>query len=343
MKNGERPTVAIRFAISLEHTVRNNVVESSLSLPVMATITLVLWLSASTREETASWLSLAVLAVTAYAIVEWNNQCQLLRVRSRMNSVTYLALVCLFPALHTAGTALIPALCLVGTYFMLFKACGEYKPQGYAFHGFFFLGIGSLFFPPMLLLAPVLFFACNTQLRILTLKTMSALVLGLILPFWLYAAFMGVAVPLYDVKETRLEYLDFHIPAYAEVPLWQWAALAFVGALGIFAVVHFVTTSYNDKIRTRQFFFTMLTGLFPLLLCALWWTDDFTITLPLLLVGITPFVAHFMALSKSNLSDYIFWGWIVLAFVFGIANYFNMWEEVPTKDDLLELLKYIPL
>lgn len=309
----------------------------------MSVFTFLLWVSSSERGNWMLWLSLAIVAATAYIIVEWNNQCQLLRIRSRMNSVTFLALINIFPLLHTAGLALAPALCLVLTYFMLFKTYDEYKPQGYAFHGFFFLGVGSLFFPPMLLLAPTLFVSCNMQLRILTLRTMSALALGLLLPFWLYAAAMGAGSALWGLKDTRLDYLSLRLPDYSDLQTWQWGALGLVLLLGLVCVGHFLATSYNDKIRTRQFFYTMIPSFVPLLFCMAWWPEDFLTTLTLLLVNLTPFAAHFLALSKIKYITFIFWLLAIIAFLLGVVNYCNLWEYLYTGIDLPELLRYIPI
>lgn len=311
-----------------EHSFRNTVAESSLSLPVMALITFLLWVIGP-KWDKELWGTLLLAGLMTYTIVEWNNQCQLLRIRSRMNSVTFLAFLCAFPALHTKGLAFIPAFCLLAAYFMLFKAYGEYKPQGYVFHGFFFLSLGSLFFPPLLLLAPTLFVSTNVQLRILTLKSFSALLIGLILPYWLYIAAMCVAVPVWGVEETRMRYLDFHLPDYSTLAPWHWGALAFIGILTFVAVVHFVSTSYNDKIRTRQYFYTMLISFVPIIFMALWWPSDITTTLPLLLLNLTPFVAHYLALAKSHSMTFFFWMWLILLITLGTFNHMDLWAKLP--------------
>lgn len=325
-----------------ERSFRNTVVESGMSLPVMSALTLLLWLIGP-RQDVWLWTSLAIVAVTTYVVVEWNNQCQLLRIRSRMNSVSFLALINIFPALHVAGQALIPALCLLATYFTLFKAYGKYRPQGYAFHAFFFLGLGSLVFPPMLLLAPTLLFSSNVQLRITTLKSVTAMLLGLLLPFWLYAAAMTVAVPLWGVEVAQLRYLsDVHLPDLTVFSPWQWGALAFIGMLGLVAVGHFVSTAYNDKIRTRQYYYTMLISFVPLLFATLWWPADFVVTLPLLLLNLTPFVAHYLALSRVRRMPLIFWLWLLIAVAVGAANYLDLWAYLPKQLNLPDLQSLLP-
>lgn len=311
-----------------EHSFRNTVAESSLSLPVMAIITFLLWVIGP-KWDKELWGTLLLVGLMTYTIVEWNNQCQLLRIRSQMNSVTFLAFLCAFPALRTTGLTFIPAFSLLAAYFMLFKAYGEYKPQGYVFHGFFFLSLGSLFFPPLLLLAPTLFASTNIQLRILTLKSFSALLIGLLLPYWLYIAAMCVAVPMWGIEETRMRYLDFHLPDYSTLSLWHWGTLVFIGLLTFVAVVHFVSTAYNDKIRTRQYFYTMLISFVPIIFMTLWWPEDIMITLPLLLLNLTPFAAHYLALAKSHSMTFFFWMWLIILIALGMFNRLDLWSRLP--------------
>lgn len=315
-----------------QHTLRQDVVESSLSLPVMAVVTLLLWIIAP-KWDGALWGTLLLMGVMAYTIVEWNNQCQLLRIRSRMNSVTFLTLMSIFPALHTVGFNLVPAFSLIGAYFMLFKAYGLYKPQGYVFHAFFFLSLGSLFFPPLLLVALTLLISCSAQLRVLTVKSLSASLLGLLLPYWIYAAVMAVGMNFWGWEETRLHYFQFHLPDYALFERWEWFAMAFLGLLGLVSVLSFVTSSYNDKIRTRQYFYTMLLSLGVVVFITLWWTGDFLTTLPLLLTALTPFIAHYLALAKSPSMRYWFWVWFVVAVAIGVANRFDLYRHLPPFPD----------
>lgn len=315
-----------------KHTLRQSVVESNFTLPVTAAVTLLLWAIAP-KWDGALWGTLLLMGAMAYTIVEWNNQCQLLRIRSRMNSVTFLVLMSIFPALHTVGFSLLPAFSLIGAYFMLFKAYGLYKPQGYVFHAYFFLGVGSLFFPPLLLVALTLLISSSAQLRVLTVKSLAATLLGLLLPYWIYAAVMAVGMNLWGWEETRLDYFQLHLPDYALLGRWEWFSLAFLGLIGVVSILSFVTTSYNDKIRTRQYFYTMLLSLSVVVFITLWWTADFLTTLPLLLTALTPFVAHYLALSKNPSMRYGFWVWFALAVAIGAANRFDLYRHLPTLPD----------
>lgn len=305
----------------------------------MAIVTILLWVTAPKWDERLL-SSLLITGAMTYIIVEWNNQCQLLRIRSRMNSVTFLMMVCMFPALHIAGPKLLPALCLLGSYFTLFKAYGLYKPEGYVFHAFFFISLGSLYYPPLLLLALTLFISSGVQLRVLTVKSVSASILGLLLPYWLYSAAMIVKAFYIDgvVALTNPEYIaklfpittyfSTDLPDYTALGPWHWTALGFVGFMGFISVIHFVSTSYNDKIRTRQYYYTLLASFVPLCLIAAWWPEDIMFTLPLLILNLTPFAAHYLALAKGRAMPYYFWGWLILVIAIGTCNYLGLWSII---------------
>ena len=97
------------------------------------------------------WGGLALTAVTAYLLMEMNTRFSLLRVRSRLVSTSFLFLMLIHPSLQTLDVQLLQPLCLVLGYFMLFSTYQQYRSEGYVFHAFLFLGIGSLFFPFILL------------------------------------------------------------------------------------------------------------------------------------------------------------------------------------------------
>lgn len=337
-----------------ERTFRNRVVESSLTLPFMAIITILLW-TLGPVQEVVAWGTLALVSITTYTIVEWNNQCQLLRVRSRMNSVVFLALTAISPTLLDGGLALFPALCLLGCYFVLFKSSDTYQPQGHLFHGFLFLATGSIVYPPLLLLAPTLLISYNTQLRVLTFKPFLASLLGLALPYWFYAAVvvalnnignfsataqqrleaLGIVAP---TQPLWTEYISFALPDYTLLSSWQWSVLGLFLLLSIISTSHYLHNSYYDKIRTRQYFNTMLLQFVPILAVVFWYPQDARYTLPLFTINVTPFAAHYFAQSRSDSMRYRFVCWIVVMIAVAAMGYHQLWDQLLN----LDILQYIP-
>lgn len=314
------------------------VAEGVLTLPLVSSLTFLLWLFGS-WQDAMLWATLAFVAVTAYLIVEWNNQCQLLRIRSRMNSVTFLTLTAIFPALHTQLWAFVPGFCLIAAYFILFKAYGQYRPEGYTFHAFLMISLGSLVYPPLLLLVPTMLVSSNVHLRVLTFRPLIAAILGLILPYWCYGAVAlareyvvmyqfvdAAAIARWHMDElTWSRWIDVYasfdaLPDYSVLALWQMVGLGFVLMLGLTGILHFMQTSYRDKISTREFYFSMRLQFLPLLAIVAWRPQDAVFTLPLLLTAVTPFAAHYLALARSRTADRCFFLWLLAVIGVAITN-----------------------
>lgn len=342
---------------------RQRIAMSNATLYFMAIITILLW-AFRPKQDALVWSSFAFVGLITYIIVEWNNQCQLLRIRSRMNSVTFMAFALMFPVVHDGALSWLPSLCLLGSYFILFKGYGAYKAQGYTFHAFLLLSIGSLVYPPMLLLALTLLISCSGQLRMLSMKPFVASLLGLALPYWIYAALVYVvqysplsphlvAAPIvYEIGfhdltwDAWTAFFPLRLPDYTQgVPLWQMVSVGFILLLAMRAMLHFVHTSYDDKISTRQYFYTMMLQAVPVAFFACWFPADIRFTLPLLIISVTPFVAHYFALSRGRGTDYAFVFWILLGITIGLCNHLDIWDKLTslTLDDVTSFIKNLEL
>lgn len=304
---------------------RNKVSESWLTLPLVAVVVSVFWVLPNARD-LLLWGGLALVGLMAYILVEWNNGSQLLRIRSQMISVTFLALMAAFPQGHLLSLESLPSLCLLLSYFILFRAYGLYEPQGVVFHAFLFLGIGSLVEPLLLLLVPFLFFSIQVQLRALTPRSLGAGLIGWILPYWFYLPYLlwseGFSVV---VLREWTESLVPTLPNYSAVPLSHWISLGVILFLALVSILHFVRTSYNDKIRTRQYFYLLLVQELPIVLLAAAFPDRADIFFPLLLLNTTPFIAHYFALAKGRGMNLWFLFWVLILLWIGISHHLHLW------------------
>ena len=78
---------------------RTRVTTGTYTLPAMTALTAVLWV-APDAGSWRLWAGLIAAAWTAFQLIELNNRCTLLRVRSRMVSVAFLGLLLVLPAAH---------------------------------------------------------------------------------------------------------------------------------------------------------------------------------------------------------------------------------------------------
>ena len=305
-----------------------------MTLPFMVIVTLLSCFLQHAYDSLYLWITLVETGILVYVLMEWNSQCQMLRVRSRMISATVLAFVAAFPALQVSTWCWLPALFLLLSYFVAFKSYGQLNPQGWVFYSFLFVSAGSLMFPPMLLAVPFMFFAFGHQLRILSVKSVTASVLGLLFPYWTYGLFCLVG-GWNEVfwRDSWVRALALCLPDYSNVLPWQWILFVMLLVLGTIGIVHFVRTSYNDKIRTRQFFYTLLSLHFPLLFNVVWFPDCAGLTLPLLLVNSAPFIAHFFVLARGRSMN--FWFLFVLFVLVAVACFNAFVDIIPDMASLL--------
>lgn len=302
-------------------SLRLRIAGSATTLPVTAAATAALWLLPF-PPDAARWGGLLTTALAAYVMMECNNRNALLRIRSRMTTTSFLALTAACPFLHPWQPAMAAAVALLAALTLLFATYQQRHAEGRTFYAFFFLGLGSLLFPPLLLLVPLLCAAMLFYLRSLTGRSFLAALFGLALPYWGYVGWMGWHNRLDTAFAYMLPYLAPGPPDVSALPPQRMAALAAVLVLVVPAIFHFWRTAYNDKIRTRMLYHTLVLtvfGLLAMLVLRPQWHDAL---LRLLLAAGAPFVGHHFALARGRLMDV--WFVVCLVLLAALAAAFRL-------------------
>ncbi len=309
-------------------TFRSRVAESSLTLPLTALLAVFVWLYPDATDK-GLWAALLATEATAYVAMEWNNRHTLLRIRSRMVSTLFLICMAACPMLHTLSTATFLPLCLVLTYTLLFYAYQKVRCEGEVFHAFLFLGIGVFLFPPLAVLIPVLHLTMLLALRTLTWRTWLASWFGILLPLWLYAAWAVWENRLDTAFLYVLDYLPAGLPDFAhtaeEVGKDWLYSFGFFAYLTLLSTWHFLRTSYNDKIRTRMFYYTIITVEVVLLAGTVLLPQHKETMLPLLLVNSSPLIAHYYTLARGRLMEFWFHLHVLALLALALFNHAYRW------------------
>lgn len=299
------------------HSFRSKVVSGTFTLPVMAIMAAVCWMLPD-LSSWPLWAGLCIAGLTTYVAMELNNRFALLRIRSRMVSSTYLLLLTACPTLHSSVlTALPVALCLALSYAMLFASYQQMKAQGYVFHAFLCIGMGSLLFPPMLGLALTFYLNMIVQLRNFTWRSFTAGLLGLALPYWIYAVWA-----IWNNRlDTAFVYLTAwfapHVPDFSTFGPHEWVTVGMLCFFTLLALVHFFHTAYNDKIRTRMLFYVVVTQQLAITAGLFLLPEHLDCMLSLFVFNASLLLAHYYALAKGRFFDSWFnlslAAWVVLA------------------------------
>ena len=265
----------------------------------MAIATLLLWPARGAFDWTM-WVGLLLTGCTTYVVMELNNRFALLRIRSRLVSSTYLLFMAVMPALHAWHPRQLCTLCFALSYAMLFSVYQRVRAEGYVFHAFLFMGVGSMLFPPMLVLAFLFYFSLIFQLRNFGWRIFMAGLLGLLVPYWFRLAYALTTHTLATSFDFLLAYTRYEVPDYGSVSWLQWTNVGVVGLLGWLGLCHFLRTAYNDKIRTRMYFYTLTVLHLTLLGALAAQPQHYAMLLPLLTVTTAPLAAHHFTLSRGR-------------------------------------------
>lgn len=317
----------------IDKSFRNKVVTGPLTLPIMVVIASILWFVV---DPITIW-SVGGLASTlfmAYLLMELNNRNQLLRIRSRMVSCSFLALSVACTFTHQLSWQMIPAYCLVVSYLLLFSSYQKLRPEGIIFHTFFFLGIGSLAFPPMLLLPILFYIEMVVQLRSLTWRTFLAGIFGLIIPYWFLAGWAVWKNQLDSAFLYLLPYFEYQIPDYKSIPLWQYVNFGFLLVLVLLGLIHYYRTNFNDKIRVRMCFYIFIIQELAIIGGMVAYPCFFNYLFPLLIVNSSPLIAHYFTLAKGRVLMNI---WFIFWLVITIALYCYNSGLLPLENWLKDL------
>lgn len=304
--------------------IQNVVAESRRTLPITVGYGVLVWLLAGLLKE-HWWIQFACFAVSMWLMMELNNQNLLIRIYSRTVSSSYIVFTCiavfLFPSVHSA----ILQLLAITSLFLLFKTYQDKTSAGKIFYTFMCIGLSSLVDVQVFYYLPVYWLIMGMTVYSLGWRTFFASLFGLITPYWFSLAWYvykdaGDITPWIGHFST-LGSLQFPI-AYSALTLQQLLLLGFLMAMFILGAIHFVMTSYKDKIRVRQIYYSfILMTIYSYVLIAFQPTL-YNKVIHMIIITTSPMIAHFISLTNSRLTNILFF---VLVGVALFLTAMNLW------------------
>ena len=273
---------------------------------------------------------------TTYFVIEINAANALLRIRSRMVSSLFLLLMAVCGFLHPISSGTIGLFALALSFYFLLRTCENPRPEADTFHSHLALALGSLFWPPLLLLVIVQLWNQGVYLRSLSWRSIGAACCGILLPyfFWSAGAFVlsdftgfqnqcaAIISPFYEHFYWKwmlemVQTLNWEAFWPAFLPLLQdrilarqpeCAALLLMVLLALTGFVHYQRKNFDDKIRVRMCHYTFLSMQVVIFLWLLFQPSHFFQLFPLMVLTTAPSSAHFIALTRTWLTNV----WFVL-------------------------------
>lgn len=200
-------------------------------------------------------------------------------------------------------------LCFIASLYTLFLSYQDQQSTGWAFYTLLLLGLGSIAQPQALWLVPVYWLLMGLTIYSLSWRTFFASVLGVLCPYWFMAAWIlfgndGDFTPLISHLEALVSYT---LPAdYASIGLPTMAFTGLTVVLTLIGIFHFVHTSFRDKIRTRQLYYSLmlLFGIATVVLAIQPQHSD--MMLRVMIATGSPLIGHFIALTTTRLTNILF-------------------------------------
>ena len=313
---------------------QHKISESTLTLPVVAVLVFLVWLIVTMADGCHEAVyqqcpQLVCLAASTYLMVELSNANSLLRVRSRMVPATFLALSAMSCSLIPSLPGGIAQLCFIGMLIILLRTYQDKQAPGWTFYAFLCLGLGSFVFVHLLLLVPLLWLLMATQLQSHSFRNYLASLIGLLTPYWFIMPWVFYKQDFTPLVDHFRALGSFSRPNYAVLTMGQVSGYVFTIVVAAIGILHFWQHSYEDKIRTRQFY-----GLFisVMLICSTWLALQpqlFDGLMQIIIVCASPIIAHFFAHTNTRVSNIFFTTSLVLAAAITVLNILSLqWQQL---------------
>lgn len=282
---------------------QNRIAESRWALPICAAYTLLICLISGLFSE-GIWAQLALTAIATLLMVELNNRNSLIRIYSRMVSCSFLVMTMMTPHKIESIDGCIVSMCFVAFYLALCNAYQDKKATGYVLWAFAAIGVASIVWIQILLFIPVLWVLTATNILAMSLRTFVTSILGVIMPYWFlfaYYIYIGDIMPIVDHIATIANFEPLFI--YKNCSINDFLPLCFIILLAITGSIHFLRTSYKDKIRTRMIYEMFITMSVATIVLILLQPQHANIATHLLIISTAPLIGHFLALTSTKITN----------------------------------------
>ncbi len=285
---------------------QNKVATSRFSLPVTATLAALVWVAVGLMVGNI-WVELAFSIISTLLMVEMNNRNALMRTYSRMVSCSFLALITMATLPHPSLRASIVTMCFIAFYLIIWNGYQDKFSTGWTFYAFFCIGLASTVFIQTLYYLPVLWLLMTFFTNSFSIRTFFASLIGVAAPYWFSAGYYVYTGNIEGLIAHFMEFVNYHeLFTYSQITDHQLVNFAFIILLAAIGMIHFMRTSYADKIRTRMIYesFMMMNSV----------TLAFLVLQPqhdrelggIMIVNTAPLIAHFITFTRGKIANISF-------------------------------------
>ena len=272
------------------------------------------------------WIQLTCFVLSTYLMILLNNFNALIRVYSRAITSAFIILSCvacfLFPSLEGG----IVTVGFIASLLTLFVTYQNREATGWIYYTFLILGLASLAKVHLFVFLPI-YWILMIFVSSFSLRTFLASLLGILTPYWI-----GITAVIILYKGDFTLFINHFRPlteitffsAYGSIPISHYLTYAFLVILTITGIIHFLRTSYNDKIRTRQLYYSIMFFNIVVLVLLPLFPQYYDLLFRPAIILTSPLIGHFIALTHTKVTNIAFYLILTAAL---LLTGFNLWTS----------------
>lgn len=240
-------------------------------------------------------------------MVELNNRNALMRTYSRMVSCSFLALMTMAGLPQLSLKSSIVTMCFIAFYLIIWNCYQDKRSTGWTFYAFACIGLASMVFVQIGYFMPILWIMMMVFTLSFSVKTFFASLVGLIVPYWFAAGYFFYTDNIQGLADHFCEFINYsELFDYSQVTDHQVLNLSFVTLLTIIGSIHFIRTSYGDKIRTRMIYETFIMISVACIIFIILQPRHIQELGGILIVNTAPLIAHFITFTRGKFTNISF-------------------------------------
>lgn len=301
---------------------QNKVAASRYALPITATLAALVWVAVGLLVSNI-WVQFAFTILSTFLMVELNNRNALMRTYSRMVSCSFLVLITIASLPHPSLRANIVTLCFIAFYLIIWNTYQERQASGWTFYAFFCIGLASTIFIQILYFMPLLWLMMMVFTNSFSIRNFFASIIGVVMPYWFSAGYYAYTDNMQGLANHLLEFVNYkELFDYSQVTDHEVVNLVFLTILGVIGSIHFLHTSYADKIRTRMIYDTFAMVNFVSLAFIILQPQHIKELGGIMIVNTAPLVAHFITFTRGKITNIMFISMLVIVVLILLYNIF---------------------
>ena len=256
-------------------------------------------------------------------MVELNNHNSLMRTYSRMVSCSFLVFITMTSLPAPSFKASIVTMCFIAFYLIIWNGYQDKQSSGWTFYAFFCIGLASMVFIQIGYFLPVLWLMMMVFTNSFSIRNFFASIIGVVMPYWFSAGYYAYTDNMQGLANHFLEFVNYkELFDYSQITDHEVVNLVFLTILGVIGSIHFLHTSYADKIRTRMIYDTFTMVNFVSLAFIILQPQHIKELGGIMIVNTAPLVAHFITFTRSKITNIMFISMLVIVVLILLYNIF---------------------